>query len=177
MKFLMTRLALLCLFAGSASAEFGESQLAQLLKEYPKADTNGNGRLSEEEALAHHKKRQDRSKRPRRGVKKVFKVDPGWNAERFPEHAMCYRTPEELKAAYPEVVSYQKPTTGALRIVATGHSFMMPGFKTLPAICRSAGFEQPLLTHTGGGMTGSARYKWEEETGIFQFEGDPSQSC
>ena len=50
---------------------------------------------------------------------------------------------------------------------------MVPGFKALPLICRAAGFEQPLHTHTGGGMTGSARYKWEQENGIFEFDGRP----
>jgi hypothetical protein len=50
---------------------------------------------------------------------------------------------------------------------------MGPGYRTFPLICRAAGFEQPLLTHTGGGITGSARYKWEQENGIFEFDGKP----
>ncbi|MHC4435004.1 MAG: hypothetical protein ACYTBS_24465, partial [Planctomycetota bacterium] len=54
------------------------------------------------------------------------------------------------------VTSYRKPTNGALRIVGTGHSFMRPGYNTLPIICQAAGFEQPLVTHIGGGITGSA---------------------
>jgi hypothetical protein len=56
----------------------------------------------------------------------------------------------------------------ALRMVGTGHSFMAPGYKTLPLICRAAGFEQPLHLHTGGGMTGSARFKWEQEDGVLR---------
>ena len=174
MKFLMALLALLYIVAGSTSAEITKAELSKLLKEFPQADANGDGHLSKEEATAHRKKLERRAKRPRRGVKTTFKVDPGWNAKRFPEHAMCYRTPEELKEIYPKVVSFEKPTDGALRIVATGHSFMIPGFKTFPTICECAGFEQPLHAHTGGGMTGSARYKWEEENGIFQFEGKPN---
>lgn len=173
MKTLLAPLALLCLIAGNVSGEINKAELADLLKKFPKADTNGDGRLSEDEATAQRKKLTRRSTRPRRGVKRTFKVDPGWNADRFPEHAMCYRTPDELKKIHPKVVSYDKPTDGALRIVATGHSFMVPGFKVLPTICELAGFKQPLHTHTGGGMTGSARYKWEEENGIFQFEGKP----
>ncbi|MEM9646092.1 MAG: hypothetical protein AAF989_13975 [Planctomycetota bacterium] len=47
------------------------------------------------------------------------------------------------------------------------------GYKTLPLICQGAGMNQPLYTHVGGGMTGSARYKWEQENGIFQFDGKP----
>jgi len=111
------------------------------------------------------------AKRSQRGAKLDFKVHPGWKADRFPDSAMCYRTPEELKVSYPKITSFAKPKDGALRIVGTGHSFMQPGYKTLPLICRAAGFE--LHTHIGGGMTGSARYKWEEENGIFQFDGKP----
>jgi hypothetical protein len=50
---------------------------------------------------------------------------------------------------------------------------MAPGYRTLPLISRGAGMQQPLYTHLGGGMTGSARYKWEQENGIFQFDGKP----
>ena len=174
MRCTFAHLVVSCVFLGSLAAEFSENQRTQLLKRYPKADTNGDGSLSQEEAEAHQKKLQAWAKRAKRfGVKTNFKVHPGWKAERFPDHAMCYRTPEELKKAYGKVVSYQKPEDGGLRIVATGHSFMMPGFKALPGITRLAGFEQPFLAHTGGGMTGSARYKWEEENGIFQFDSEP----
>ncbi len=115
------------------------------------------------------------------GAPREFAVDRGWDADRFPDHAVSYNSPEEIKAIYarqtkgnqPAVVSFEKPENGALRIVGTGHSFMAPGYRTLPLICEAAGFEQPLHTHTGGGMTGSARYKWEQENGIFQFDGKP----
>ncbi|TWU46649.1 hypothetical protein [Rubripirellula reticaptiva] len=122
-------------------------------------------------------------KNPRSGVAKTFEVHPGWNADRFPDHAMCYQTPDQIAATLlgsgktdmPPVTSLTKPTDGSLRIVATGHSFMTPGFSTLPAIAKAAGFEQQgLLTHVGGGMTGSARYKWEQENGIFQFDRKPT---
>ncbi|TWT75749.1 hypothetical protein CA13_73220 [Planctomycetes bacterium CA13] len=118
----------------------------------------------------------------RGGVPTRFYVDPGWQAERFPKHAVCYESPDKIAAIYAQtlkqkqnpVTSYEKPLDGSLRIVGTGHSFMMPGYKTLPLIARAAGFQQPpLLTHVGGGITGSARYKWEEENGIFQFDGRP----
>ncbi|MFT5409818.1 MAG: hypothetical protein ACI9NC_002543, partial [Verrucomicrobiales bacterium] len=174
MRILPSLWFLLFLLGGSALSAPSEAQLAKWFKQYPKADANGDGRLSVEEATAYRDKIQGNGaqKKPR-GVRTEFKIDPGWDAERFPEHAMCYRSPEELKAAFPKLVSYKKPADGALRIVGTGHSFMAPGYKTLPAISRSAGFEQPLHTHTGGGMTGSARYKWEQENGIFQFAGKP----
>ncbi|MFP6676559.1 MAG: hypothetical protein VB878_15860 [Pirellulaceae bacterium] len=113
----------------------------------------------------------------------TLNVDRGWLADRFPDHAVCYRTPKEIEAIYAKslrgnrraVTSYAKPTDGSLRIVGTGHSFMAPGYKTFPVITRAAGFKQPpLVTHTGGGVTGSARYKWEQENGIFKFDGQPT---
>ncbi|MEX2214318.1 MAG: hypothetical protein WD768_09340 [Phycisphaeraceae bacterium] len=107
------------------------------------------------------------------------KIDPGWKTGKFPEHAICYKTPDEIAAIYGKlakraVTSFDKPTDGSLRIIGTGHSFMAPAYGTLPAITRAAGFQQAaLFTHTGGGVTGSARYKWEQENGIYQFDGKP----
>ena len=167
-------------FAGSQ-----EQKLARWLKKYPDADANGDGRLTAEEAKAYRRKLRGQAASDRsltqQGAPRQFKAHPGWNSDRFPDHAICYRSPQEIKAIYAKtlkdnqkpVTSYPKPTNGALRIVGTGHSFMGPGYKTFPIICRAAGFEQPLFTHTGGGITGSARYKWEQENGIFQFEGKP----
>ena len=182
-----TKLSLLFLLicSGFVLAGSQEQKLARWLKKYPEADTNGDGRLTLDEARAYRQKLRDQraSDRPRtqQGVPTQFEVDPGWDLARFPDHAVCYRPPEQIKTIYAKtlkgnqkaVTSYRKPTNGALRIVGTGHSFMAPGYRTFPAICRTAGFEQPLLTHTGGGITGSARYKWEQENGIFQFDGNP----
>ena len=80
MKPRLATLVLLCMITGTASAEVSKAELAELLKKYPKADINGDGRLSEAEATAHRKKLTRRSNRPRRGVKRTFKVNPGWNA-------------------------------------------------------------------------------------------------
>jgi len=163
------------------------AQLEGWLKEFPAADADGDGKLTLDEALAYRKKlkggdKPASGKKPAgRGAAMEFAVDPGWEAERFPEKAVSYKSPEEIKTIYaqqlkegqPAVVSFPKPAEGALRIVGTGHSFMAPGYNTLPFICEAAGFKQPLYTHTGGGMTGSTRYKWEQENGIFQFDGKP----
>jgi len=182
-----TKLSLLFLLicSGFVFAGSQEQKLARLLKQYPDADANGDGRLTVQEATAYSRKLrgQAASDQPsiQKGVPTQFKVDPGWDSDRFPDHAICYRSPQEIKAIYAKtlranqkpVTSYPKPTNQALRIVGTGHSFMGPGYKTFPIICRAAGFEQPLFTHTGGGITGSTRYKWEQENGIFQFDGNP----
>jgi hypothetical protein len=154
-------------------------RLARRLKQFPAADANKDGLLTIEEARAFRDRLRPQTQR---GAPSNFKVDPGWDAARFPDHAVSYRTPQEIADILGKlsgrnrgtVTSYDKPTDGSLRIVGTGHSFMAPGFKTFPAITRAAGLAQPpLLTHTGGGITGSARYKWEEENGIFQFDGKP----
>lgn len=158
-----------------------DEQIQKLLKRFPAADANGDGVLSKDEATALRERFQGQSNRKRGGIKREFEVNPGWDKDRFPDDAACYKSPEEIKAIYekaksakqPKIVLYPKPKDGGLRVVGTGHSFMMPGYKTLPAISRGAGMEQPLCTHVGGGMTGSARYKWEQENGIFQFEGKP----
>lgn len=176
-----TLLTTLPLSAATPSAK----QLANWLKRFPKADKNGDGKLTMQEADAFRKQmqgnRQPAAKnRGQRGAPREFKVDPGWQADRFPEHAVAYQTPKEIRALYAKqvgeakaVTSFEPPTDGALRIVGTGHSFMAPGYKTFPLIAQAAGMDQPLFTHTGGGMTGSTRYKWEQENGIFQFDGQP----
>ena len=176
--------ALLILSCSLLSAAPDADQLQRWLKKFPQADSNKDGILTIEEVNAYRKtiakKPQGNSRQ--KGTPRTFDVDPGWDAERFPEHAVCYQTAEQIKATYAKTLkagqsaltSYPKPENGALRIVGTGHSFMAPGYKSLPLICKAAGFKQPLLTHTGGGMTGSARYKWEQENGIFQFDGKPT---
>lgn len=109
-----------------------------------------------------------------RGAPRDFAVDPGWGKERFPEHAVCYLPAEKIRDLVGgQITSFPKPAGDVKRIVGTGHSFMAPGYRTLPAICQAAGFQQPLHLHTGGGITGSARYKWEQENGIFQFDRNP----
>ncbi len=164
--------------AGGACANPSKEQLASWLKQFPQADANGDGVLTIEEAKAYRDRVQGGAQR---GAARSFKVHPGWGKDKFPEHAVCYQSPERIREIYAKglgsgrnpVTSFPKPKDGGLRIVGTGHSFMAPGYKTLPIICEAAGFQQPLHLHTGGGMTGSARFKWEQENGIFQFEGKP----
>ena len=171
MKLLAYCAIALLLMGNAFAAPPSKEQLAKWLKRFPAADTNKDGVLSVEEANAFRNKLRSNNNRSR-GVTRSFKANPGWDAERFPDHAACYLSPEELKEANGgSVQTFPKPTDGAKRIVGTGHSFMAPGYKTLPLICKAAGFEQPMHLHTGGGMTGSTRYKWEQENGIFQFDG------
>ncbi len=162
-------------------------QLRQLLKRFPAADANQDGRLTREEALEFRRRMQSdgsvgeaKKKSSGGGAPREFGVDPGWELERFPEHAVCYLPPEEIRRIFatvstgPAVISWDAPSDGARRVLGVGHSFMMPGYRTLPLIAAGAGLKQPLYTHTGGGITGSARFKWEQENGIFGFDGNPT---
>ena len=149
-------------------------QLAQFLKQFPESDADGDGKLTEEEAATYREALQN-SRGQVAGKRGTFVPNPGWKEEKFPEHAVCYLTPEQLKEQYGgDFPDLPKSEDGVLRVVGTGHSFMAPGYRTLPDICEAAGFSQPLYTHTGGGMTGSTRYKWEQENGIFDFDKKPN---
>ena len=150
------------------------AQLAEWLKRFPESDADGDGKLTQEEAAAYRKALQN-SRGKIAGRAKDFAPDPGWKEEEFPEHAVCYLTPEQMKKRYGgSFPNLPKSDDGVLRVVGTGHSFMMPGYRTLPNICEAAGFSQPLFLHTSGGMTGSTRDKWEQENGIFGFDRKPN---
>jgi hypothetical protein len=175
-------------FSNAQAQQPSEKQLAQMLKRFPRADTDSDGKLTAEEfEAARQKFRQSRqgNARPAAVAQTKAGFDPGWEKDEFPPHAVSLKTPDEIMAIYkrgPEgrtyvdagdALSFPKPANGIMRIVGTGHSFTAPGFRTLPAITRAAGFEQPLCLHNGGGITGSARYKWEQENGIFEFDHKP----
>lgn len=87
--------------AGPVCGAPNEEQLAKWLKQYPKADANGDGKLTVEEAQAYRKKVQvgggAKAKRTQRGAKLTFEVDPGWEAERFPEDVLAEHRHLELK--------------------------------------------------------------------------------
>jgi hypothetical protein len=188
---LFVTLALLAVatpFATAQAQQLSESRLAQLLKRFPEADLNGDGKLTAEEFQAARQQSQEAEQRKARqaaSARAIPTFDPGWEKDEFPPYAVSLKTPEEIMAIYKrgeagrtyaeaaDALSFPKPADGILRIVGTGHSFTAPGYRTLPAVTRAAGFEQPLSLHNGGGRTGSASYKWEQENGIFEFDGKP----
>ena len=154
------------------------NSLQQLLKRFPKADKNQDGRLTWAELNQYRK--TARQTNPRGvGVPTTFEVHPGWKQSKFPETSMSLQAPSVIREVWAkvskgqQVPTYDPPGDGGTRVIGIGHSFMAPGYRTLPTISSAAGMEQPLYTHLGGGMTGSARYKWEQENGIFQFDGKP----
>jgi hypothetical protein len=186
--FAILALAVVAPCSNAQAQQLSESRLAQLLKRFPAADADGDGKLTEKEFNAARKQfLQSRQGNGRSATAAQTRAgfDPGWEKEKFPPHAVSLKTPEEIMAIYKrgpagqtplresDALSFPKPAAGVMRIVGTGHSFMAPGYKTLPLISRAAGFEQPLCLHVGGGVKGSARYKWEQENGIFEFAGKP----
>ena len=175
-------------FSNAQAQQLSESRLAQLLKRFPAADANGDGKLTQEEFDAARQKFQQSRQgkgRPAAAAQRMPVFNPGWEKENFPPHAVSLKTPEEIMAIYKrgpagqtplresDALSFPKPADGIMRIVGTGHSFMRPGYVTLPLITQAAGFDQPLSLHLGGGIKGSTRYKWEQENGIFEFDGKP----
>ena len=185
--FAILALAAAAPFSNAQAQQLSESRLAQLLKRFPAADANGDGKLTAEEfkaARQQFQRSRQGNARPAAAAQTKLVFDPGWEKEKFPPHAVSLKTPEEIMAIYKrgaagrtsaasDALSFPKPADGIMRIVGTGHSFMAPAYKTLPVICRAVGFEQPLCLHTGGGVKGSTRYKWEQENGIFKFDGKP----
>ena len=187
-------------FSNAQAQQLSETRLAQLLKRFPEADLNGDGTLTAKEFQAARQQSQgsaqrnagqqsqgdeERNARQAAAARAIPKFDPGWEKEEFPPQAVSLKTPAEIMAIYKrgeagrtyaegsDALSFPKPADDILRIVGTGHSFTAPGYRTLPAITRAAGFEQPLSLHNGGGRTGSVSYKWEQENGIFEFDGKP----
>ena len=175
-------------FSIAQAQKLSESRLAQLLKRFPAADANGDGKLTQQEfntALQKFRQSRQGNGRPGSATKANSAFDPGWEKDEFPPHAVSLKTPEEIMAIYKrgpvgqtplrgsDAMSFPKPADGIMRIVGTGHSFMRPGYVTLPLITQAAGFDQPLSLHLGGGGKGSTRYKWEQENGIFEFDGKP----
>jgi len=185
---ILALLAVAAPFANGQAQQLSESRLAQLLKRFSEADLNGDGKLTAEEFQAARQQSQEAEQRKARqaaAARAIPTFDPGWEKDEFPPYAVSLKTPEEIMAIYKrgeagrtyaeaaDALSFPKPADGILRIVGTGHSFTAPGYRTLPAVTRAAGFEQPLSLHNGGGRTGSASYKWEQENGIFEFDGKP----
>ncbi len=90
-------------FSNSQAQQLSESRLAQLLKRFPAADANGDGKLTQEEFNAARQKfRQSRqgNGRPAAAAQTKLVFDPGWEKEKFPPHAVSLKTPEEIMAIY-----------------------------------------------------------------------------
>ena len=127
-------------------------------------------------------------KRPRPGHRTSRPVPIPWLGFGHDDHpamrgATYLMKPEEIqamprrgkKANNQEPLGFAKGS--GLRIVGTGHSWMRPGYGTLPHIARAAGLEQRMRLNTRGGEAGGARMMWELENGVLSSQGKPFPVC
>ncbi len=96
--------------------------------------------------------------------------------------ATYLKSPEEIRAMADRMEKKPKgplgyPQGSGLRIVATGHSWMAPGYKALPRIAKAAGLQQHLRVNGRGGESGGIRMMWEYENGILSSRGKPAPVC
>ena len=90
-------------FSNAQSRQLSETQLSRLLKRFPQADANGDGKLTQEEFDAARKKFQQTTRgkgSPAATAQRMPVFDPGWEKENFPPHAVSLKTPEEIMAIY-----------------------------------------------------------------------------
>ena len=131
---------------------------------------------------------QDEFKRPQARHRTSLHVPNPWlgyGHDNSPEiqEAMYLKGPEEIRKFFLQQTK-KKPTaplsfpkSSGLRIVATGHSWMQPGFRTLPTISKMAGLKQQLRINSRGGERGAVRMMWELENGILSSQGKPQPVC
>jgi hypothetical protein len=167
---------------------------------FDRIDADSNGRISPRElhdAVVARAKRQrgsrsvektpGRFQRPQPKHQTSRPVPTPWLGYGHDDHpdirgATYLKSPEQIPALLdgsnrkPEgALSY--PKGSGLRIVGTGHSWMRPGYSTLPAIARAAGLEQQLRVNSRGGEAGAARMMWEYENGILSSRGRANPVC
>jgi len=133
-------------------------------------------RIQAQETPKPQPARQADFKRPQAKHRTSRPVPDPWLGHGHDDHpairgATYLMSPEEIRAMPLKEgksprgpLSYSKGS--GLRIVATGHSWMRPGFGTLPKIAEAAGLQQHLRVNSRGGELGAARMMWEFENGI-----------
>ena len=86
------------------------NSLQQLLKRFPKADKNQDGRLTWAELNQYRK--TARQTNPRGvGVPTTFEVHPGWKQSTFPETSMSVRAPSVIREVWAKVSKGQQVPT------------------------------------------------------------------
>jgi len=166
-------------------------------KLFDRIDADSDGRITPQELhdaiVARAKRQRSRSpdnvshgsgvRRPRAAHRTSRPVPTPWLGYGHDDapavrDATYLKSPEEIRAMEGGLKgSLSYPKGSGLRIVGTGHSWMAPGYRTLPQIAAAAGLEQRLRTHTSGGESGAARVMWEKENGILGHQGKPQPTC
>ena len=131
-------------------------RLKRAFKQFPAADLNGDGTLTQKELQTFHR---ERARKIREGRKpKVYST-------------IFRPSPEELKQATKgnKGRGPLKFTKGnGLRVLITGHSWVAPANKALPGITAAAGLDDhQQRAHLSGGATGAANSIWLKEFGKF----------
>ncbi|MDP6635605.1 MAG: hypothetical protein QGG42_11935 [Phycisphaerae bacterium] len=158
-------------------------------RHFDRIDADSDGRVTPEElgaALAARANRQPKTpkggkpsggsgfKRPQAKHRTSRFVPTPWLGYGHDDHpkirdATYLKKPEDIRTIRltgksKGQLSY--PKSSGLRIVATGHSWMWPGYGTLPKIAKAAGLDQQLRVNGRGGELGGIRMMWELENGI-----------
>jgi len=131
---------------------------------------------------------QDDFKRPQAKHRTSLHVPTPWlgyGHDNSPEiqRAIYLKSPEQIRAIFLQQSNNKStaplsyPQANGLRIVGTGHSWMQPGFRTLPKIAEMAGLKQQLRINSRGGERGAVRMMWELENGILSSQGKPKPVC
>ncbi|HIM68957.1 MAG TPA: hypothetical protein EYM45_10395, partial [Verrucomicrobia bacterium] len=84
-------------FSNAQAQQLSESRLAQILKRFPAADANKDGKLTAEEfkaARQQFQRSRQGNARPAAVAQTKAGFDPGWEKDEFPPHAVSLKTPE-----------------------------------------------------------------------------------
>ncbi|MGB0580924.1 MAG: EF-hand domain-containing protein [Limisphaerales bacterium] len=154
----MTRLLLASLLtvltANATTADPAEERLKRAFKQFPAADLNNDGTLTQKELQSFHRESARKMRKPK-VYSTIFKPSA-----------------DELKQAFEGNKgkgALKSPKGNGLRILITGHSWVAPANKTLPAIAAAAGLDgHRQRAHISGGATGAANAIWLKEFGKFE---------
>jgi hypothetical protein len=142
-------------------------QLERAFKQFPAADLNGDGLLTQPELRTFHRERAQKMK---------GRTGSGQGAA----HTKVFQpTADELAKTIAAGSQRKGPQLkfakgNGLRIVTSGHSWVAPAVRTLPGIAAAAGLAgHHQRAHLGGGATGSANAIWLKEFG--KFKSDPAK--
>jgi len=100
---ILALLAVATPFATAQAQQLSESRLDQLLKRFPKADLNGDDKLTAKEFQAARQQSQEAEQHNARqaaAARAIPTFDPGREEDEFPPQAVSLKTPEEIMAIY-----------------------------------------------------------------------------
>ncbi len=173
---------------GPVHGQFTDRQLGNWLKRFPDADANGDGRLTIKEAQAYRQKMQSpKTKGDSRGAPRQFAVDPGWQADRFPDHAVCYKSPKRLLRSMRRSEPRQPkpdhvlPKTGGRLAANRRHRSQLHGAglpRRFPSIAKPPDSSSRLCSRTPEAASpGAPVTNGNRKTGSFSSTANPHPNC